>query len=710
MKLLVLVIVAFLLLFLSHKYVYHTVIDKLIFISLILCCIVTVLFPGIYYELSYEKQKPIEVTISAMDEKNKNAENSEILLRYIEVDGKQYDAYKYISEGNWIYYADGILWRNYDTDEDLSSSIKLEIPEGGERKLIFQSNLWRGMASIQYEDEIKICDFYSTATDSNHLIEVDLSSETFFSQQYKWISFLVFELALFLIMLSCLIFLDTFTKKRIRFNEVAYFASFMLIALLCTSVFTNSPWSKVHPWTDSDVFLYNGYALSQGEIMYRDFFDHKGPVLQFIEYIGYMISESYIGVWYIEFFLLSLTFFVFFKTIGLVTTNKIAFACTILTINTIPKFLEYGNYIESYALLFIAVSLYIFLEYFIKNATHISTFKAIVCGMCFTCAFLLRQNMIALWIVFCPIIFFQMIFRKNISQAFIMLRDFILGCIIVIIPLFVYLIQNNCIEAFWECCFIFNFKYIESNGLGSSILAAKYFSLNYNFLFAVLPLVVIALKKEKLTVENKFLCVLSIYILLGLSLYFTCLSGYTWLHYGLNLYPSYIATMVLMGNIFSNFVQDSLVKIKYIAICFIIIMLIFPGGMLSNFQDKHWTFSAHFIDIETKEICHIIKQNTVETDRISVCGNNNKIYLLSDRLSATRLSYSDPIVDVNSKYMNEYLHELGDKKPKMIVLNNARKEKDEDRITKFVTERYTLIYEGLDCSLYMYGAENSEFL
>ena len=36
--------------------------------------------------------------------------------------------------------------------------------------------------------------------------------------------------------------------------------------------------------SDASIFEYFGYAMSNGEVLYKDLFDHKGPIIFLINY------------------------------------------------------------------------------------------------------------------------------------------------------------------------------------------------------------------------------------------------------------------------------------------------------------------------------------------------------------------------------------------------------------------------------------------
>ncbi len=52
---------------------------------------------------------------------------------------------------------------------------------------------------------------------------------------------------------------------------------------------------------DTEIFKYCGMAISKGMVPYRDFFDHKPPMIFFINYAGLLIGRgSDWGLWTIN--------------------------------------------------------------------------------------------------------------------------------------------------------------------------------------------------------------------------------------------------------------------------------------------------------------------------------------------------------------------------------------------------------------------------
>ena len=68
------------------------------------------------------------------------------------------------------------------------------------------------------------------------------------------------------------------------------------------------------------------------------------------------------------------------------------------------------------------------------------------------------------------------------------------------------------------------------------------------------------------------------------------------------------------------------------------------------------------------EIVKTINKNTNSNDTISIYGNANYIYYMSNKLSASYYTYQTPIVYVNEDILDDYLKDIKKKKPKIVVV------------------------------------------
>ncbi len=79
----------------------------------------------------------------------------------------------------------------------------------------------------------------------------------------------------------------------------------------------------------------------------------------------------------------------------------------------------------------------------------------------------------------------------------------------------------------------------------------------------------------------------------------------------------------------------------------------------------------------------MIDDNTTDDERISVYGNGDIIYLVSNRLHATRYSYQFPIGEIAPDIMDEYFEEMENELPSIVVIWERQAD---ERIEDFLSE------------------------
>lgn len=93
------------------------------------------------------------------------------------------------------------------------------------------------------------------------------------------------------------------------------------------------------------------------------------------------------------------------------------------------------------------------------------------------------------------------------------------------------------------------------------------------------------------------------------------------------------------------------------------------GTLLNSWIERNYDHTSQTVS----DICNVIETNTTEDECISVYGNWNLVYVKSHRLSATKYAYQFPVCYSNPEIMDEYIEELGEKLPKVVVVQGAIK-------------------------------------
>lgn len=93
-------------------------------------------------------------------------------------------------------------------------------------------------------------------------------------------------------------------------NKHPYGLYFSFLACLLLSLLYAPPFDL--GISDKEIFTYTGWAISKGLVPYRDFFDHKPPLIYFIHFAGILLGGAW-GLWTINTILALATTGVFFN-------------------------------------------------------------------------------------------------------------------------------------------------------------------------------------------------------------------------------------------------------------------------------------------------------------------------------------------------------------------------------------------------------------
>ena len=418
------------------------------------------------------------------------------------------------------------------------------------------------------------------------------------------------------------------------------------------------PLSTSTPATDSGVFLTISKGISSGMVPYRDFFDHKGPLLYFINWIGWEIGKTS-GVWFIEILLMSIAAFFSFKTLKIFMSNKGAIAGTLLGMFSIVPFYEQGNLTEEYALPFIYIALFFFTDYFVKN-TKISIKKLLLIGACFGSSVLLRPNMFAVWLVFSPLILLTYLYKKHYDLIIRFIFYFFIGTSLVFSPFAYYLLKNGAFNEFISQFFLFNSLYA-SQGISISVFIKNFISTiikDFSWVSLFIPIYWSLITKGKIRIFH-IACVFSALM----SILLISLSRSNYGHYSMVMVPLISLQIGLiinhLGDLKNNIFKKTLLII-------ILLGLFFQSSL-------RWFFICSTIisdrsKIEISELSKIIEGNVESNDTFIVLGNNCSLYLYTDVKSASKYIYQLPVANISADILKGFINDVTNNKPKIVVL------------------------------------------
>lgn len=467
--------------------------------------------------------------------------------------------------------------------------------------------------------------------------------------------------------------------KKLKSIETFLALVFMLFSILLV-VFSlkSNPFSQYLHGHDSSMFLYFGKGMSRGLIPYTDMFDHKGPVLFFIQYLATFLGDNLnLGIWIIEVIWFSITCIVVFKTCTLFIKDQLLSSVAImLNVGLIIRCFEGGNLSEQYALLFIAIAFYLFNK-LIQQST-LSNFEYIVIGISGALVFFIRANMVALWLVYCLYLLITGLLNKEKKELLRQVIFIFIGGISVVILIILYGLVTNSLSDMIQQAFLMNIKYASvsiTEKIGAGTKFFEFLNLAGIFFFIVVYLIYF-LGLERKTIVFKQNTLLILYFVV--NFYTVFVSGRFYLHY---LTTQLVVVIILTAQVLKYLSErNSNVKIRIpIALLMLSLTMFFN---LETFS-KYTKVINTRVSVEKKyvqEVSNFIVENTESEDSIYVHNINANLYLLSGRFANSRY-FVLPSLNYQKfpELSKEFSEELINNPPKIVIVKQSFKDSSDNK-------------------------------
>lgn len=507
-----------------------------------------------------------------------------------------------------------------------------------------------------------------------------------------------------------------------------------MIILIITIMLPNlfySPCSR-----DSGVFLYIGQRILEGEIPYRDVWDHKQPIIYYINALGLLIGKgSFWGVWIIELLFICSASCISFLLLKRYFGYFPAILGNLFWVLTLNKTMQFGNLTEDYALFFQYISLYLFID---AEEKENYIWRYFIIGFMAAFCFFLRQNLIGIWISIVIYIFIKRFMKHQWSQLIIELMLIGFGSFFVIISIGGYFKINNSFCYFWDTTFNYNFVY------SSTSFINRLRFINFGFFYIgwfILSISTWCTIFFLLIFKKIKILALTAVSIIGFPLeFFLCsLSGRNYPHYLTTLLPimsilfSYMVYIIIkIYNTNNNKMPHAFLKFWFLFLFFM--YCIIPTKYMVNnylmiFNKISKGYSAKYSFYIREKAARYIANITNSDDYILIWGAEGGINYLSKRCSPSRFFYQIPLFTKGYTDLNktkEFLFEIISKTPKIIVdtkdsflppLKIKKKQKLEKEIVadynikkflNFVNSNYRFINRIDNWEFYMYDPKNKK--
>ena len=413
-------------------------------------------------------------------------------------------------------------------------------------------------------------------------------------------------------------------------------------------------------YSDQSVFVYVARIIDRGGIPYRDVFDHKGPVLYFLNYIGLKLNYEY-GVWWIEIATVFLSLCGVYKLSRTFLSKAGSLIIALLDLSQIVYVFSYGNLTELYALPLQIFSLNFFVEYLSCGSTKY--WKIGTCGLFFAVTLLLQPNLIAVWAVFLVCILIYLVRARKFKFLASCILSFSIGVIIMLIPVLLYFGVNNAFKDFIYDYILFNTDYSSNNvTFMSRVSCMLFFVMNPNNIIAVVLLVLFCFVRSGRIGRKLNLIALAYFVV---NLILISISGNCYQHYGMAMIP---ATIIPFVEAFDLVASESVSEKKWIKTLTMIIALSLTVIQFSLM------IAAFFMNLESNrtriktydELNKYIELYSDPGDPIICYGNHVLVYNYSHRFAASKYVYL-PYEPFESLFIDEYIGELESNIPPVFI-------------------------------------------
>ncbi len=235
-------------------------------------------------------------------------------------------------------------------------------------------------------------------------------------------------------------------------------------------------------WNDANCFFTMGKGMMNGQVLYRDLFEQKGPYLFLVYGIAWLFSnDTFWGVFLLEIVALSVFLYYSYKLICLYCRAEIAkiLLPVIAGAMTVSWSFYWGGSAEEFCLPLMAIGLYGIVKYY-KEDNHNKLDNKIVFlnGILAGIVLQIKYNLLGFWFAWMFFYVLTLLFKRKWLEIIKSSGLYLAGMILPSIPWLIYFGVHGALGDYYEC-YIYNNVFLYANmsegpGIGEKIyLLAK---------------------------------------------------------------------------------------------------------------------------------------------------------------------------------------------------------------------------------------------
>lgn len=262
------------------------------------------------------------------------------------------------------------------------------------------------------------------------------------------------------------------TKVKESYQIILTVLSFAIISLILLKD-ANPLFSE--PGRDSGFFMYTGRELLRNRHLYTEIWDSKGPLIFWINSIGFLIGrDTRWGLFILEWLLLTTGALALYMGLSFKWSKTISYLATVTTFVALSRVFGNGNTIEEYNIIISSILILLFFKQIYSKRT---TFLTMIMGSLTGLAFALRANNIGTGLVVCFsfLLWLWQNHKKDALKAFLhMIIGFLTTLLFVSLSFFL----RGSFKELVDASILYNFSYSvqnNSSGILNSIIEASLF-------------------------------------------------------------------------------------------------------------------------------------------------------------------------------------------------------------------------------------------
>jgi hypothetical protein len=253
-------------------------------------------------------------------------------------------------------------------------------------------------------------------------------------------------------------------KKSKKEKWIIILVSFVISAVMLTICSKSSFLYPINDWVDANIYFTIGKSIARGKVLYRDVFDHKGPLLYFLHSLAYLISHTtFLGVYFIEVIAFAFFLIAVYRILRLYTDKNAMLALPVIAALIVSsKSFCHGDSAEELCLPLLMWSLYEMLRYLKEGNGHMSYRTIFLHGILAGCIMLIKYTILGFHFAWILAVFLSCIIKKDWKRGIQSGLVFVGGMIATMIPFFLYFGLNHALKD-WYTVYIYDNIFAYSN-------------------------------------------------------------------------------------------------------------------------------------------------------------------------------------------------------------------------------------------------------